>query len=339
MRERGLLSDGRVLISDRAHLVLPQHLLVDGLRERGPRSIGTTKRGIGPCYQDRAARRGLRVIDLANADELRRKIAANLEGWRPTIEALGGEPPSAVQVADECLRLAEELLPHVGDVTGALHEMRGAGSRVLLEGAQGSMLDIDHGTYPFVTSSSVTAGGACTGTGLAPTHIDRVLGISKAYTTRVGDGPFPTELHGAEGEALRQAGGEFGATTGRPRRCGWLDVPVLRHAVRVNGMSELALTKLDVLSGTDPLRICVAYERDGERLEFPPSTGLDAVTPVYEEMPGWTEDVTGARSLEDLPTNARAYVARIEELAGIPATLVSVGADRAETISLADPWR
>jgi adenylosuccinate synthase len=339
MRERGLLPAGRVLVSDRAHLVLPQHVLVDGLRERGPGSIGTTKRGIGPCYQDRAARRGIRVVDLADPDELRRKIAANLEGWRPTIEALGGEPPSAVEVAEQCLRLADELLPHVGDVTGVLHEMREAGRRILLEGAQGSMLDIDHGTYPFVTSSSVTAGGACTGTGLAPTHIDRVLGITKAYTTRVGDGPFPTELHGPEGEALRQAGGEFGATTGRPRRCGWLDLPVLRHAVRVNGIGELALTKLDVLSGTDPLKICVAYERDGQRLEVPPSTGLDAVTPVYEELPGWTEDVSAARSVDELPANARAYVARIEELAGVKATLLSVGADRAETIRLVDPWR
>lgn len=339
MRGRGLLPDGRMLISERAHLVLPQHMLVDALREQGPRSIGTTKRGIGPCYQDRAARLGLRMVDLADADEFRRKVAANLESWRPTIEALGGEVPSAEQVSDRCLRLGEELLPYVGDVTEALHQLRLSGQRILLEGAQGSMLDIDHGTYPFVTSSSVTAGGACTGTGLAPTHIDRVIGISKAYTTRVGEGPFPTELHGAARDALRKAGGEFGATTGRPRRCGWLDIPVLRHAARVNGLSELALTKLDVLSGTDPLRICVAYQRGSERYEVPPSTGLDAVTPVYEEMPGWNEDLAAVRTLDELPTNARSYLARIEELVGIRATLVSVGPDRQETIEVADPWR
>ncbi len=253
MRARGVLDDRRVLVSDRAHLVLPQHFLVDALRERGPSAIGTTKRGIGPCYQDKAARRGVRVIDLADAATLRARVAENLEQWRPVIEALGGETPSAIQIADEYLAMAEHILPFVGDVTAALHDAREAGQRILLEGAQGTMLDLDHGTYPFVTSSSVTSGGACTGTGLAPTHIDRVLGISKAYTTRVGEGPFPTELFGEEGERLRKAGGEYGATTGRPRRCGWLDVPVLRHAVRVNGLTELALTKLDVLTGTDPI--------------------------------------------------------------------------------------
>jgi len=201
------------------------------------------------------------------------------------------------------------------------------------------MLDLDHGTYPFVTSSSVTAGGACTGTGLGPTQIDRVLGISKVYTTRVGDGPFPTELFGEEGDRLRQAGGEFGATTGRPRRCGWLDAPVLRHAVRVNGLSELALTKLDVLSGIDPLRICVAYELDGRRLEVPPAGGLDRVRPLYEEMPGFSGDVSGARSLDELPDDARRYVKRIEELAGVPVSLLSLGAERTQTIALADLWR
>ena len=339
MRARDLLSEGRVLISGSAHLVLPQHFVVDGLREQGVDAIGTTKRGIGPCYQDRAARRGIRVIDLADPVELKRKVAANLEAWRPVIEALGGEPPNALEVADRLLSMADALLPFVGDVTEAVHEARDAGQRILLEGAQGTMLDLDHGTYPFVTSSSVTAGGACTGSGLGPTHIDRVIGISKAYTTRVGEGPFPTELHGAEGEALRQAGAEFGATTGRPRRCGWLDIPVLRHAVRVNGLSELALTKLDVLSGTDPIRICVAYDFDGVERRTPPAIGLERVKPIYEDLPGWTEDLSSARSLEELPANARAYVRRIEELVGVPATLISVGADRVETITLADPWR
>ncbi len=339
MRQRGVLGEGRVLVSDRAHLVLPHHILVDSLREQGPKAIGTTKRGIGPCYQDRAARRGVRMADLADRATCRQQVAESIEGWRPVIEALGGQPPSPVQVADELFELGRELTPFVGDVTEALHEARDAGQRILLEGAQGTMLDLDHGTYPFVTSSSVTAGGACTGTGLAPTHIDRVLGITKAYTTRVGEGPFPTELHGAEGERLRQAGSEFGATTGRPRRCGWLDIPVLRHAARVNGLSELALTKLDVLTGTDPLRICVAYELDGQRLSVPPSIGLERVQPVYEEMPGWDVDLSGCKRLDELPAPTRRYVKRIEELTGVPATLLSLGAERTQTIQVADPWR
>ncbi|MCC6872938.1 MAG: adenylosuccinate synthase [Sandaracinaceae bacterium] len=339
MRARGLLREGRVLVAETAHLVLPWHFLVDGLRERGPAAIGTTKRGIGPCYQDRAARRGVRVADLRDEAGLRAKMAASLEGWAPVIAAFGAELPDASAAAAEYLALAEDIVPFTGDAVSALHEARARGERILLEGAQGTMLDVDHGTYPFVTSSSVTAGGACTGSGLAPTHIDRVIGITKAYTTRVGEGPFPTELHGAEGEALRARGSEFGATTGRPRRCGWLDVPVLRHAARVNGLSELALTKLDVLSGTGPIKVCVAYELDGQRLELPPAIGLERVTPIYEELPGFEGALGRCRSLSDLPNEARAYVARIEALAGCKVGLVSVGADRDETIALADPWR
>ena len=339
MRGRGLLSEGRVIVSDAAHLVLPQHKLVDALRERGPRAIGTTQRGIGPCYEDRAARRGVRALDLADRASLQAKVEANLEGWRPVIEALGGDTPSAGPIVEGLLAAAAVLVPLVGDVTSALHAARAAGQRILLEGAQGTMLDLDHGTFPFVTSSSVTAGGACTGTGLGPTHIDRVLGITKAYTTRVGEGPFPTELFGEEGDRLRAAGGEYGATTGRPRRCGWLDIPVLRHAVRVNGLSELALTKLDVLSGVDPLRVCVAYELDGRRLEVPPSSGLERVRPLYEELPGFRGELGGVRSMSELPEDARRYVARIEELAGVPITIVSLGPERTQTITLADPWR
>jgi adenylosuccinate synthase len=339
MRARDLLSEGRVIVSDSAHLVMPQHKLVDALRERGPRAIGTTQRGIGPCYEDRAARRGVRALDLADGASLRAKVEANLEGWRPVIEALGGETPSAGPITDALLALAADIVPLLGDVTSALHGARAASQRILLEGAQGTMLDLDHGTFPFVTSSSVTAGGACTGTGLGPTHIDRVLGITKAYTTRVGEGPFPTELFGDEGDRLREAGGEYGATTGRPRRCGWLDIPVLRHAVRVNGLSELALTKLDVLSGVDPLRVCVAYELDGRRLEVPPSSGLERVRPLYEELPGFRGELGGVRSMGDLPEDARRYIARIEELAGVPITIVSLGPERTQTITLADPWR
>ncbi len=338
LRARGLLPAGRMIVSENAHLVLPQHFLADGLRERGPNPIGTTKRGIGPCYQDRAARRGLRAVDLTDPRGFREKLAANLEAWRPILEAGGAEVPDSDAISQEYLSLGEAIVPWIGDVADALHAARAAGRRIVLEGAQGTMLDIDHGTYPFVTSSSVTAGGACTGSGLAPTHIDGVIGISKAYTTRVGEGPFPTELHGAAGEALRRAGGEYGATTGRPRRCGWLDLPVLRHAVRVNGLTSLALTKLDVLSGSDELPVCVAYELDGQRRDTPPAHGLERVTPIYETVPGWSGDISKARSLADLPAPAQDYVRRIEEALGVPVSILGVGADRAETIVRSDPW-
>jgi adenylosuccinate synthase len=339
LEQRGLLTEGRVLISDRAHLVLSYHAAIDALRERGPGAIGTTKRGIGPCYEDRAARRGLRAGDLSNVAGFREKVAAALEAWRPTIEALGGEPPNTVQVADEYLKIGETLLPFIGDSLGPIHDARDAGQRVLLEGAQGTMLDVDHGTYPFVTSSSTAAGGACIGTGLAPSHIDRVIGISKAYTTRVGSGPFPTEMHGPEGDALREAGGEYGATTGRPRRCGWLDVPVLKHAVRVNGLSELALTKIDVLTGRDPVCICVAYEIDGRRVARPSEGDIARARPLYEEMPGWRADLTGCRSMSELPEEARSYLRRIEELVGVPVSMLSLGPERTQTIQIQDPWR
>jgi len=338
MRARGRLPEGRVLVSESAHVVLPPHFLVDGLREQGPNAIGTTKRGIGPCYEDRAARRGVRAIDLTTPDVLRAKIDQSLAAWAPVIEALGGDVPDASAIAEEYRGYGEALAPWIGDATAALHAAREAGERLLLEGAQGTMLDIDHGTYPFVTSSSVTAGGACTGSGLGPTHIDGVLGISKAYTTRVGDGPFPTELFGDEGDALRKAGAEFGATTGRPRRCGWLDLPVLRHAVRVNGLTSLALTKLDVLSGLEALKVCVAYEVDGRRVDAPPATGLERATPIYETLDGWQADIRAARSLDDLPAATRKYVSFIEESLGVDAAIVSVGPDRADTIIVQDAW-
>ncbi|MGE0785929.1 MAG: adenylosuccinate synthase [Sandaracinaceae bacterium] len=338
LASRSLLWPGRLLISERAHVVLPVHFLVDALRERGPRAIGTTKRGIGPCYEDRAARLGVRIGDFLDATVLRAKIADCFAAWRSDIEAMGGEPPHPTQAAEELLRYADELGPWIGDAEGEAHAARERGERIVLEGAQGTMLDIDHGTYPFVTSSSVTAGGACTGSGLGPTHVGKVIGITKAYTTRVGEGPFPTELFGEEGDALRKAGAEFGATTGRPRRCGWLDIPVLRHAARVNGLTELAITKLDVLTGRERIDICVGYERDGQRLDIPPATGLERATPIYESLPGWTDDVGSARGMADLPANARAYVDRIAELSGVPIGIVSVGADRDETIRLRDTF-
>lgn len=339
LRARGLLTDGRLLVSDRAHVVLPHHVVVDTLREARPGAIGTTRRGIGPAYEDKAARRGIRIVDLLDPARLRARLQANLAAWAPVIAELGGEMPRLEEVLTQLGAVAERIGPHVGDTAELLGRARAAGTNVLFEGAQGTMLDVDHGSWPYVTSCNVTAGGACTGAGIPPTHVDRVLGITKAYTTRVGGGPFPTELHGAAAEALRNAGHEYGAVTGRPRRCGWLDIPVLRHAVQVNGITELAVTKLDVLSGLPKVAMCVAYELDGCRLERPPAERLDAVRPVYEELDGWQGDLRAARSKEDLPPAVRRYVERIEELTGARVVMLSVGADREHTIELASPFR
>ena len=339
LRARGLLQDGRLLISDRAHVVLPHHGTIDALREGRPGAIGTTKRGIGPAYEDKAGRRGVRVLDLIDPARFRERLVANVEAWKPTMVALGAELPDVEEIVRRYGELAKELAPHVGDAGAMLAAAREAGKNILLEGAQGTMLDLDQGTYPFVTSSTVISGGACAGAGFAPTHIDRVMGITKAYTTRVGEGPFPTELFGAEGDALRNAGHEFGSVTGRPRRCGWLDVAVLRHAVRVNGITELAVTKLDVLSGLPELALCVGYERDGARLDHPPPDQLDRVKPVYEQLDGWSGDISGARRVEDLPAAVRTYLARIEALTGAKVTLISIGAGREHTIELGDVFR
>ncbi|MFO0680605.1 MAG: adenylosuccinate synthase [Sandaracinus sp.] len=338
LASRGVLDAhfARVVISDRAHLVLPHHVLIDQLRESGPGAIGTTKRGVGPAYEDKVARRGVRAIDLVDTTDLEARVRANVEAWTPTIRALGGQPPDAAEIVRELRAHARRLAPLVKDTAEVVHAAKARGARILLEGAQGTMLDVDHGTYPHVTSSTVLSGGAASGAGLAPTDIDRVVGITKAYTTRVGGGPFPSEMPEAEAERLRKAGGEFGAVTGRPRRCGWLDIPVLRHAVRANGLTMLALTKLDVLRGWDPIQLVVAYERDGQRLERPPASGLDRVRPVYESLPGWTEDLTGCRTMDDLPSTTRAFIERVEALTGCQVAIVSVGPDRAQTIVRAD---
>ena len=338
LTSRGLLdpsaAHARLAISDRAHVVLPQHVVVDRLREAGAGALGTTKRGIGPAYEDKAARRGVRLGDLLDRKRFEPKLVANLEAWAPVVSALGGELPTVSSILDVYLAHGERLRPFICDTAKIVADAVARRENILLEGAQGTMLDVDHGTYPFVTSSSTTAGGACAGAGIGPTAITSVIGITKAYATRVGGGPFPTELHGAEGERLRSVGAEFGATTGRPRRCGWLDMPALRFAVRINGINALAMTKLDVLSGFEELRICVGYELHGQPLSDLPFDDLESLVPVYETLPGWTENISHCRTMEELPARARAYVARLEELAGCKIGLVSVGADRAETIQL-----
>jgi adenylosuccinate synthase len=338
LTERGVSTDGRLLVSQRAHVVLPHHKLIDGLREKkSNEAIGTTKRGIGPCYEDKVARRGVRMGDLLDAARLRSKLDANLECWRPVAEDLGGTLPSAEEIATQYLELGEALRNFIGDAAAIVRRSIQSNEKVLLEGAQGTMLDIDNGTYPFVTSSNAVAGGACAGAGIGPTHIDQAVGIAKAYTTRVGGGPFPTELEDETGQLLRDAGAEYGSTTGRPRRCGWLDLVALRHAVAVNGLDELAITKLDVLTAVEEIRICVAYDLDGERLDYPPYDRLEAVQPIYETLQGWNEDLSGCRTRDDLPAAAQAYLARIEQEVGCLIGVVSVGPDREDTADLRDP--
>ena len=340
-RSRGLLpDDGHLVVGHRAHVILPYHKQIEALREKRANAIGTTLRGIGPAYEAKAARRGVRVGDLLRPDRLRAIVAQSIEAMTPAVEAMGESPLAVDEIVEQALAAGRTLAPHVQDASLYLDGALRAGKNVLFEGAQGALLDVDHGTYPYVTSSSTIAGGACTGTGVGPTRIDNVIGITKAYTTRVGAGPFPTELDDAEGEALRQAGDEFGATTGRPRRCGWLDIPALRHAARINGLGGLAVTKLDVLRGLPEVRVCVAYELAGERTDGLPMDAEEVgqLVPVYETLPGWEEDLTGARQLSDLPANARAYVDRVAELVGVEVVLVSVGPDRTESIHIKSPF-
>jgi adenylosuccinate synthase len=332
------VADGSLVVSDRAHAILPYHVLVDGLREQTPDALGTTKRGVGPCYEDKAARRGVplgALRDLAKTESL---VERALACWAPSIHALGGKAPSVREVMDKVRPLAERIVPLLAETSKLVERAVRDGKKVLFEGAQGTLLDIDHGTYPFVTSSHATAGGACTGVGVGPSKIDAVVGLVKAYCTRVGGGPFPTELTDAIGERLRKRGDEFGSVTGRPRRTGWLDLPALRYAVRVNGLDGLALTKLDVLTGLDELQVCVAYRTPHGTTEDFPIDDVERVEPVYEMVRGWSEDIGGARSLGALPEAARRYVARIERDAGCPVVLVSVGSRRDETIVLRDPF-
>ncbi len=339
LHARGVATDERLLVSQRAHVVLPHHKLIDELREaQSNDAIGTTKRGIGPCYEDKVARRGIRMGDLLDAARLRTKLEPNLASWHPIAEALGGELVGADEVAEQYAQLGEALRGVIGDASTVIRDAIRNDQRILLEGAQGTMLDIDNGTYPFVTSSSAVAGGACAGAGIGPTHIGRAIGIAKAYTTRVGGGPFPTELEDDTGQQLRDAGAEYGSTTGRPRRCGWLDLVALRHAVSVNGLDELAITKLDVLTGLPELKVCVAYELDGQQLAHPPYERIESVQPVYETLEGWEEDLVSCRTRDDLPAAARGYLARIEQEVGCRIGVVSVGPDREDTACLLDPF-
>jgi len=335
--------DACLLLSESLHIIMPYHKQIDIAREAksGDRKIGTTGRGIGPCYEDKIGRRGIRLMDLLNEEAFTRKLKEFLVEKNFLLENLLGEKPCIFEeILAEYRGYAEILKKYVADTSLVLDKDLKAGKKVLFEGAQGTLLDVDHGTYPYVTSSSTCAGGACTGSGVSPRDIHEIIGISKAYVTRVGSGPFPTELLEETGEQLRQTGGEFGATTGRPRRCGWFDAMVIRYSVRVNGLTGIALTKLDVLSDFDTIKVCTGYTFQGKALETLPAAleTFENCQPVYEELPGWRTDITGAQSFEDLPENARKYVRRLEELAGCQIVMVSVGPRRDQTIILRNPF-
>lgn len=343
VRGAGAKLERRLFISDTAHIIMPYHKMLDKAQEafRGKNRIGTTGRGIGPAYADKTERFGIRLGDLLDNELFKTKLADLLEYKNMILQKLFGEAPLQFDaVYNEYAGYAERLRPFAADVVPMVHEALKAGRQVLCEGAQGCMLDLDHGTFPYVTSSTTLSAGACSGVGLGPKDITGVIGIVKAYTTRVGEGPFPTELHDSAGEFLRKRGREFGATTGRPRRCGWLDCVQLRRAVMVNGVTRLVLTKPDVLTQLEAIKICTAYEIDGENVtQFPAQISrLERVKPVYEEMPGWSEDITKCSKWDELPNPAQAYFNRIEKIIGVPVAIVSVGPSREQTIERRDPF-
>jgi len=338
LRARGV-DTSRLLVSANAHLIAPYHRTIDKVVERflGNARLGTTGRGIGPTYADKMSRVGVRVQDLFDEKILRQKVEGALEQKNHLLVKVYNRRAITVdEVVEEFLTYADRLRPMVADTTLVLGQALDRGDTVLLEGGQATLLDVDHGTYPFVTSSNPTAGGACTGSGIPPTRIDRVVAVAKAYATRVGAGPFPTELHDADGERLRTDGGEFGTTTGRPRRCGWYDAVVARYAARINGATDFVLTKLDVLTGWDRIPVCVAYDVDGTRVDEMPMTQTDFhhARPVYEFLDGWDEDITAARTLADLPKNAQRYVAALEEVSGAPISAIGVGPGRDQTVQI-----
>jgi adenylosuccinate synthase len=337
LRKLGVQIGKNLLISDCAHLVLPYHRLLDEQRElrKGPTKIGTTKRGIGPAYGDKAARTGLRMSDLMQPALFSKKLQAKVRENNSILQALGAEPINYREVNDRYLEAGRKLRPFVTNTVVYLHRSLQREKRILFEGAQGTFLDIDHGTYPFVTSSNTTAGGACTGSGVPPHRMDRVVGVMKAYTTRVGEGALPTEDAGLA-DKLHEMGREFGATTGRARRCGWFDAVATRYATMINGIDELAVTNLDGLDGVNPIRVCVAYRLNGKRLDVPPCDAgqLENCEPIYRQFPGWEKSTQSAKKLSELPVAARKYVRAIAELTGAPLRIVSVGPTRNETIIL-----
>jgi adenylosuccinate synthase len=345
LKERGYLKDDAQLkVGLLANIIMPYHIVLDRVREEklGSRKIGTTARGIGPCYEDKIARTGIRACDLIHRDTLAEKLEANLGIKNFLLKNYYGAEEIPFQATlDEYLGYGERLKPYLIDTSGFLNEEINRGAKVLFEGAQGTLLDIDHGTYPYVTSSNTTAGGACTGSGVPPTKISGVIGVSKAYATRVGGGPFPTELFDEEGQRIRDRGNEYGSTTGRPRRCGWFDAPVVRYAKRLNGLSGIALTKLDVLSGLQRIKVCVAYEIGGTRRDEVPLllAEFEEAKPVYEQVEGWKEDISNAKEFGDLPKSAQKYVRLLEELSGVEISLVSVGPERNQTIVRRNPFR
>ena len=339
----GVPARERILISESCPVILPYHIALDQAREvaRGSKAIGTTGRGIGPCYEDKVARRGIRLGEMLDADHFAARLREVLDFHNFVLENyFSTEPLDYQQLLEQGLAQAEIIRPMAGDVTSLLHRMIEAGDNIMFEGAQGALLDIDHGTYPYVTSSTTTSGGAASGTGVGPADIGHIVGIVKAYTTRVGSGPFPTELDDENGDHMGTRGHEFGATTGRKRRCGWLDLVALKHSLKINSVSGMCITKLDVLDGLQTLKLAVAYRYRGEEISVPPA-GADKFAecePVYIEMPGWQESTFGLRSMDELPQNAIDYLNKIEQLCGVPIDIVSTGPDREETIVLRHPF-
>jgi len=343
LEKQGVPASQRLKISEACPLIMPYHVALDQAREiaRGKKAIGTTGRGIGPAYEDKVSRRGLRVGDLLNVDTFAEKLSGVMEYHNHAlVHYFKAEPVDYQTVLDEIMGMRDKIVSMIADIPSMLYNLRKDGANIMFEGAQGTLLDIDQGTYPYVTSSNCTAGGACTGSGVGPCDLDYILGITKAYTTRVGAGPFPTELFDDIGQYLGEKGHEFGATTGRSRRCGWFDAVALRRAAQVNSITGLCITKLDVLDGLETLKICTSYKYEGEILEMPP-IGADAIekcVPVYEEMPGWSEATVGVRDKNKLPQNALNYLARLEEVVGVPVDIISTGPERDETIVLRNPY-
>jgi adenylosuccinate synthase len=339
LTQSGNLQGTNLKISNRGQVILPHHKILDGMREKGSKPVGTTLRGIGPTYEDKVGRRGVRIADLLNAERLEKLISEAQEYHRPNMEAHGETVPSVEEVVSEYAAMGKRLERYVDDVPAVMHKCLKMGKHILLEGAQGAMLDIDQGTYPYVTSSNTVAGAAGTGLGIGPRDIDSVVAVTKAYTTRVGGGPFPTEEDSDVGEAIRTAGAEFGSTTGRPRRCGWLDAEVLKRSLKMSSANSMVITKLDVLTGIDPIKVGVGYQINRRKIDHFPYDEFDLVEPIYRGFPGWQEDITGARTLDDLPPRAREYIDSVSTLVDCPVGMVSVGPDREETIIVQDPYK